>query len=141
MDCHGHSSCCFHRLFEAAPISHQRKSPLPLAFLQATNVDQHAAPSLSILRNHPDYDLLRTPLLSIHQGKPPAPPDFMNTNIIQGDGALEAGVRLLPLIMFMVFSSMVNGFLMPRYGLIPLWYVGGSSLALIGSALMCKTAQ
>jgi MFS family permease len=55
---------------------------------------------------------------------------------IKGDGALEAGVRLLPLIMFMVFASMVNGFLMPRYGLIPIWYIGGSSFALIGSALM-----
>nr|D2E9W8.1 RecName: Full=Efflux pump DEP3; AltName: Full=Depudecin biosynthesis cluster protein 3 [Alternaria brassicicola]ACZ57546.1 predicted MFS transporter [Alternaria brassicicola] len=55
---------------------------------------------------------------------------------IKGDGALEAGVRLLPLIMFMVVASMVNGFLMPRYGLIPIWYIGGSSLALIGTALM-----
>ncbi|KAI4959254.1 Efflux pump dep3 [Alternaria arbusti] len=55
---------------------------------------------------------------------------------VKGDGALEAGVRLLPLIMFMVFASMVNGFLMPRYGLIPVWYIGGSTLALIGMALM-----
>ncbi|KAI4655974.1 Efflux pump dep3 [Alternaria ventricosa] len=55
---------------------------------------------------------------------------------VKGDGALEAGIRLLPLIMFMVFASMVNGFLMPRYGLIPVWYIGGSTLALIGTALM-----
>ncbi|KAK1597697.1 major facilitator superfamily transporter [Colletotrichum navitas] len=55
---------------------------------------------------------------------------------IKGDGALDAGVRLLPLIMFMVVASMVNGFLMPRYGMIPVWYIGGSSLALIGTALM-----
>ncbi|CCF33228.1 major facilitator superfamily transporter [Colletotrichum higginsianum] len=55
---------------------------------------------------------------------------------VKGDGALDAGVRLLPLIMFMVVASMVNGFLMPRYGLIPVWYIGGSSLALIGTALM-----
>ncbi|RKL46671.1 hypothetical protein BFJ70_g3156 [Fusarium oxysporum] len=55
---------------------------------------------------------------------------------IKGDGALEAGVRLLPLIMFMVVVSMLNGFLMPKYGLIPVWYIGGSALALIGSALM-----
>jgi len=39
----------------------------------------------------------------------------------------------------MVVASMVNGFLMPRYGLIPFWYIGGSTLALIGTALMCKT--
>ncbi|KAH7246518.1 major facilitator superfamily-domain-containing protein [Fusarium tricinctum] len=55
---------------------------------------------------------------------------------IKGDGALEAGVRLLPLIMFMVTASMLNGFLMPRYGLVSAWYIGGSALALIGSALM-----
>ncbi|KAF9769820.1 Efflux pump dep3 [Fusarium sp. DS 682] len=55
---------------------------------------------------------------------------------IKGDGALEAGVRLLPLIMSMVAMSMFNGFLMPKYGLIPVWYIGGSALALIGSALM-----
>ncbi|KAF1841192.1 MFS general substrate transporter [Cucurbitaria berberidis CBS 394.84] len=55
---------------------------------------------------------------------------------VKGDGALEAGVRLLPLIMFMVVASMANGFLMPRYGLIPVWYIGGSALALIGTALM-----
>ncbi|KAF5665737.1 ABC transporter [Fusarium circinatum] len=55
---------------------------------------------------------------------------------IKGDGALEAGVRLLPLIMFMVAVSMLNGFLMPKYGLIPVWYIGGSALALISSALM-----
>ncbi|SPJ78277.1 probable DHA14-like major facilitator; ABC transporter [Fusarium torulosum] len=55
---------------------------------------------------------------------------------IKGDGALEAGVRLLPLIMFMVAASMLNGFLMPRYGLVPVWYIGGSALALTGCALM-----
>lgn len=58
---------------------------------------------------------------------------------VKGDGALEAGVRLLPLIMFMVVASMFNGFLMPKYGSIPIWYIGGSTLALLGTALMCKT--
>jgi hypothetical protein len=57
---------------------------------------------------------------------------------VKGDGALVAGIRLLPLIMFMVVASMVNGFLMPRYGLVPVWYIGGGMLALIGTALMCK---
>ncbi|CAN9226040.1 unnamed protein product [Alternaria alternata] len=55
---------------------------------------------------------------------------------VKGDGTLEAGVRLLPLIMFMVVASMFNGFLMPKYGLIPIWYIGGSTLALLGTALM-----
>ncbi len=63
----------------------------------------------------------------------------MKTKTLQDDGALQAGVRLLPLIMFMVVASMANGFLMPRYGLIPLWYIGGSTLALVGTALMCKS--
>ncbi|RKL20254.1 hypothetical protein BFJ68_g2963 [Fusarium oxysporum] len=63
---------------------------------------------------------------------------FLSSGIILGDGALEAGVRLLPLIMFMVVVSMLNGFLMPKYGLIPVWYIGGSALALIGSALMSQ---
>lgn len=58
---------------------------------------------------------------------------------VKGDDALEAGVRLLPLIMFMVVGSMFNGFLMPKYGSIPVWYIGGSTLALLGTALMCKT--
>ncbi|EAT86503.2 hypothetical protein SNOG_06672 [Parastagonospora nodorum SN15] len=65
---------------------------------------------------------------------------FLSSGIIlfvKDDGALEAGVRLLPLIMFMVVASMANGFLMPRYGLIPVWYIGGSTLTLIGTALMC----
>lgn len=48
-------------------------------------------------------------------------------------------MRLLPLIMFMVVASMINGFLMPRYGWISVWYIGGSTLALIGTALMCKS--
>lgn len=39
----------------------------------------------------------------------------------------------------MVVASMANGFLMPRYGLIPVWYIGGSCLALIGAALMCES--
>ncbi|KAF4336889.1 ABC transporter [Fusarium beomiforme] len=55
---------------------------------------------------------------------------------VKGDGALDAGVRLLPLIMSMVAVSMLNGVLMPKYGLIPFWYIGGSAIALIGTTLM-----
>ncbi|KZL76644.1 major facilitator superfamily transporter [Colletotrichum incanum] len=55
---------------------------------------------------------------------------------VKGDGALDAGVRLLPLIMFMVAASMINGLLMPIYGFVSVWYIVGSSLALIGTALM-----
>ncbi|KAK0385481.1 hypothetical protein NLU13_6661 [Sarocladium strictum] len=55
---------------------------------------------------------------------------------VKSDGPLEAGIRLFPLIMLLVTASMFNGFLMPKFGRIPLWYTGGSGLALVGSALM-----
>ena len=38
----------------------------------------------------------------------------------------------------MVVASMANGFSMPKYGLIPVWYMVGSTLTLPGAALMCK---
>ncbi|KAI9900340.1 hypothetical protein N3K66_004602 [Trichothecium roseum] len=53
-----------------------------------------------------------------------------------GDGPLDAGVRLLPLIVSMVVFSMVNGLLMLRWRYVSPWYIGGSALVLIGSALM-----
>lgn len=34
---------------------------------------------------------------------------------------------------------MVNGFLMPKFGFIPAWYIGGSALCVIGTALMCTS--
>jgi hypothetical protein len=36
----------------------------------------------------------------------------------------------------MVFFSLLNGALMPRFGYVTPWYVFGSSLIIIGSALM-----
>lgn len=59
----------------------------------------------------------------------------------QGDGPLEAGVRLLPFIIFMVVFSMLNGAFMPKLGYVTPWYVLGSALILIGSTLMCKASQ
>ncbi|RYC62530.1 hypothetical protein CHU98_g3697 [Xylaria longipes] len=53
-----------------------------------------------------------------------------------GDGPLEAGVRLLPLVIFLVVVSLVQGLLMPMLSYISPWYIGGSALVLIGSALM-----
>ncbi|KAL2752595.1 hypothetical protein ACRALDRAFT_1058457 [Sodiomyces alcalophilus JCM 7366] len=54
----------------------------------------------------------------------------------RGDGALIAGVRLLPFLCGMVFASVANGALMPRLGYYMPWYVLGNGLILIGSALM-----
>ncbi|KAI1132338.1 major facilitator superfamily-domain-containing protein [Nemania abortiva] len=55
---------------------------------------------------------------------------------VRGDGPLQAGVRLLPLVIFLVVVSLVQGVLMPMLSYISPWYIGGSALVLIGSALM-----
>ena len=54
----------------------------------------------------------------------------------RNDSAIEAGVRLLPLICILVFTVMLNGALMSKYGYYMPWYLAGGCLALIGSALM-----
>lgn len=56
----------------------------------------------------------------------------------RGDGALQAAVRLLPFVSTLVFASLVNGYMMPKYGSYKPWYVGGSALYLIGVILLCK---
>ncbi|RSL95403.1 hypothetical protein CEP52_012072 [Fusarium oligoseptatum] len=55
---------------------------------------------------------------------------------ICGDGALDAGVRLLPLIIAMVVTCMVSGVLLPKTPRFSPWYIVGSALVLIGTALM-----
>ncbi|KAI1470394.1 MFS general substrate transporter [Daldinia caldariorum] len=54
----------------------------------------------------------------------------------RNDGALMAGVRLLPFLGGMIFFSVLNGVLMPRLGYHMPWYVLGTALMLIGSSLM-----
>ncbi|CAH0023308.1 unnamed protein product [Clonostachys rhizophaga] len=56
---------------------------------------------------------------------------------VRGDGPLDAGVRLLPLVIFLVVFSMINGVFMPRLPYYGPWYIVGSVLVLVGSALMC----
>lgn len=56
----------------------------------------------------------------------------------RGDGALDAGVRLLPLVFMMVTFSILNGWAMPKFGYYMPWYVFGNVMMLIGSALMCQ---
>lgn len=56
----------------------------------------------------------------------------------RGDGALQAGVRILPLISMIVFFAIFNGALMPKLGYHTPWYVFGNAMILIGSSLMCK---
>ncbi|KAI8649905.1 MFS domain-containing protein [Fusarium sp. Ph1] len=55
---------------------------------------------------------------------------------IRGDGALDAGIRLLPLIIAMVITCMASGVLLPKTPRFSPWYIVGSALVLIGTALM-----
>ncbi|KAK7228106.1 hypothetical protein V2G26_000276 [Clonostachys chloroleuca] len=60
---------------------------------------------------------------------------------VRGDGPLDAGVRLLPLVIFLVVFSMINGVFMPRLPYYGPWYIVGSALVLVGSALMCTVEE
>jgi hypothetical protein len=53
----------------------------------------------------------------------------------RADSALEAGVRLLPLICTMVFFCIANGVVMASTGYYMPWYLFGGALGLIGGAL------
>ncbi|KUI67396.1 Putative HC-toxin efflux carrier TOXA [Cytospora mali] len=54
----------------------------------------------------------------------------------RNDGPLDAGVRLLPLIIVMVVMIFVNGALLSKLGYYMPWYTLGGLLAMTGSALM-----
>lgn len=54
----------------------------------------------------------------------------------QGDGPLDAGVRLLPYIIVMVVTVFINGGLMSKLGYTMPWFLGGGILVVVGSALM-----
>lgn len=54
----------------------------------------------------------------------------------QGDDALDAGVRILPLILLMITACMVNGAVLSKYGLYMPWYTTGGVLMAVGSGLM-----
>ncbi len=55
------------------------------------------------------------------------------------DSALEAAVRLLPLIVFLSATILANGFLMGKLGYYFPWYFFGSALALAGNVLLCES--
>jgi hypothetical protein len=54
----------------------------------------------------------------------------------RGDSALEAGVRLLPLIFLMIFAVITNGAILSAYGYYMPWYTVGGIFTVIGGALM-----
>ena len=41
----------------------------------------------------------------------------------------------------MVVISMANGVLMPKFPLISPWFIGGSAILMVGTALMCESTQ
>ena len=55
---------------------------------------------------------------------------------VYADSALQAGVRLLPLIFIGVFFSVLSGAVMSKLGYYMPWYFSGSALVIIGAALM-----
>ncbi|ORY70428.1 putative MFS drug efflux transporter [Pseudomassariella vexata] len=59
----------------------------------------------------------------------------------RNDGALDAGVRLLPLIVVLVVFIFVNGALMARFGYYMPWYTVGGLFAVAGGALMYTVDQ
>lgn len=59
----------------------------------------------------------------------------------RGDGALLAGIRLLPHMCCMIVVSILNGILMPKLGYYFPWYIFGNAVMLIGSALMYRTTS
>jgi hypothetical protein len=54
----------------------------------------------------------------------------------RSDSALDAGVRLLPLIFLMVFAVISNGIILSIYGYYMPWYLVGGILVAIGGGLM-----
>jgi MFS family permease len=59
----------------------------------------------------------------------------------RSDSALEAGVRLLPFIMLMIFAVIGNGAILSAYGYYMPWYTVGGLLVLTGGALMYTVDQ
>jgi hypothetical protein len=51
---------------------------------------------------------------------------------------LQAGIKLLPFVSFMVVAAITNGAMMPKTGFYMPWYVAGSGLATLGCGLMRK---
>ncbi|RYP37974.1 hypothetical protein DL767_002702 [Monosporascus sp. MG133] len=53
-----------------------------------------------------------------------------------GDDVMQTGIRLLPYICLLVFTSIVSGIFMPKTGYYIPWYVVGSLVSAVGAALM-----
>ncbi len=66
---------------------------------------------------------------------------------VRNDSALEAGVRLLPFVLLLVFAVMFNGAMMGKLGYYMPWYLLGGVLSLVGGTLLytitvnCSTSR
>lgn len=56
----------------------------------------------------------------------------------RGSNSLRSGVELLPLIILITFTIMLNGGILSKNGFYKPWYVVGSMLTIIGGVLICK---
>lgn len=56
--------------------------------------------------------------------------------LVKGDSALRAGLRLLPYIMLLITFVMINGWGMGRFGYYMPWFTFGSIMVITGSALL-----
>ncbi|KAF4629080.1 hypothetical protein G7Y89_g9070 [Cudoniella acicularis] len=56
--------------------------------------------------------------------------------IVHGESAVVAGVKLLPYIVCIVFVNFANGFSLQQNGYYMPWFVGGPILVIIGNALL-----
>jgi hypothetical protein len=54
----------------------------------------------------------------------------------RSDTALDAAVRLLPLIVVSVFACLVNGAIMSKYGYYIPWYLAAGIFTTVGATLM-----
>jgi hypothetical protein len=66
------------------------------------------------------------------------PPLFQ---FVDGDSAVRAAVRLLPLVSIGVAFILINGVLMPRTGYYKPWFIVGSAVATVAAALLCEYEQ
>jgi len=55
---------------------------------------------------------------------------------VHNDTGTMAAVRLLPFICIVIFTTMLNGLLMPKYGYYAPWYIVASIFMIIGGSLM-----
>ncbi|KAL2159568.1 hypothetical protein VTH06DRAFT_2137 [Thermothelomyces fergusii] len=58
--------------------------------------------------------------------------------LTRGDSAIQAAVRLLPLIFVLSATILANGHLMARFGYFQPWYIAGSALSLAGGVLLSR---